>query len=41
MAKRFEDYYSMLGLPRSVSQREIRDAYLKAAKRLQIGRAHV
>ncbi|MEI6289200.1 MAG: VWA domain-containing protein [Chloroflexota bacterium] len=34
MAKRFEDYYSMLGLPRSVSQREIRDAYLKAAKRL-------
>ncbi len=34
MPKRFEDYYSMLGLPRSVTQREIRDAYLKAAKRL-------
>jgi Ca-activated chloride channel family protein len=34
MPKRPEDYYTMLGLPRSVTQEEIRRAYLKAAKRL-------
>ena len=34
MTKRLEDYYSMLGIPRSVSQSDIRNAYLKAAKRL-------
>ena len=34
MQKKIQDYYSMLGLRRFASQSEIRNAYLKAAKRL-------
>jgi Ca-activated chloride channel family protein len=34
MPKMPEDFYSMLGIPRSATQDEIRHAYLRAAKRL-------
>ena len=34
MPKKIQDYYTMLGLSRFASQNEIRNAYLKAAKRL-------
>jgi Ca-activated chloride channel homolog len=34
MPNRIENFYSLLGLPRSATQEEIRRAYLKAAKRL-------
>ena len=34
MPKISDDYYTLLGIRRSVTQDEIRHAYLKAAKRL-------
>jgi curved DNA-binding protein CbpA len=34
MQKRPEDFYSVLSIPRSATQDEIRHAYLRAAKRL-------